>query len=188
MAFVKRLLHTCFNAQVSLVCGVLFLVSEVLGVRGLQSMCDFVDADDGIENFKDADEAEGTQNSTEAEVSTSEAASKNAVESNGSATYDPRKRDPKYAKAEYAALWELIPYTFHFHPTIKLYAKTILEKKQIECTSVNYDPLLNHTMSRFLDRFVYKAPKVVGTTYKGESIHQPRVVRINIIKSNDHAF
>jgi ribosome biogenesis protein MAK21 len=64
----------------------------------------------------------------------------------------------------------------HFHPTVSLYAKTLLSCAPIipPKTATAYDPLQNHTLARFLDRFVYKNPKKVDTVYKGSSIMQPR--------------
>ena len=78
----------------------------------------------------------------------------------GETTYDMKKRDPLYSNANTSSLWELIPLSMHFHPTISLYSKKLLSETLIGHTE-NYNPLQNHTFARFLDRFVDKAPKKV---------------------------
>jgi ribosome biogenesis protein MAK21 len=92
--------------------------------------------------------------------------------------YDASKRDPLYSGATESCLWELVPFLSHFHPTVQLYASTLLSGSPIlpPAGAQHYDPLANHTLTRFLDRFVYKAPKVVKSVYKGASIMQPRQV------------
>ena len=141
-SFVKRLLQCVSLAQVPVVCGSLFLISELLEKHtGVISML--------------------TQPEEEDEEK-----------------YDGRKRDPLYAHANKSCLWELAPFANHFHPTISLYAKTLLSGKRIEVpeNATNYDPMQNHTLSRFLDRFVFKAPKKVKSVYQGSSLMQPRAI------------
>lgn len=91
--------------------------------------------------------------------------------------YDARKRDPLHANASSACIWELVIFSAHYHPTVKKYALDILDMQNANLVvadqGVNYDPLLNHTLQRFLDRFVDKAPKVIKTVWKGVSIMQP---------------
>jgi ribosome biogenesis protein MAK21 len=91
----------------------------------------------------------------------------------GETTYDMKKRDPLYSNANTSSLWELIPLSMHFHPTISLYSKKLLSETLIGHTE-NYNPLQNHTFARFLDRFVDKAPKKVKSMYHGQSLMQPR--------------
>jgi ribosome biogenesis protein MAK21 len=57
---------------------------------------------------------------------------------------------------------------------VQLYAATLLKAESIEppANATNYDPLQNHTLGRFLDRFVYKNPK--NTQSKGSSLMQPQ--------------
>lgn len=91
-------------------------------------------------------------------------------------SYDALKRDPLYSNAASTCLWELVIFEKHFHPTVSLYAQTLNLGKIIEAPpgATHYDPLANHTLTRFLDRFVYKAPKSVKSMYVGNSIMQPR--------------
>ncbi|RYY31590.1 hypothetical protein EON62_06340, partial [archaeon] len=74
-----------------------------------------------------------------------------ATESNGEAAnaallkYDAMKRDPKYAGAEYACLWELAPLAMHYHPSVRKFADAVL------CApgqGLNYpgDPLADFTV------------------------------------------
>ncbi|KAJ7611600.1 CBF/Mak21 family-domain-containing protein [Roridomyces roridus] len=72
-------------------------------------------------------------------------------------SYDPRKRDPKFAHASSSPLWELTPLLHHYHPAISLHAKQLLSSQPL---TANADLSLN-TVSHFLDRFVYKNPKKV---------------------------
>ncbi|KIY43200.1 CBF-domain-containing protein [Fistulina hepatica ATCC 64428] len=94
------------------------------------------------------------------------------------ASYDPLKRDPQYAHAETSPLWELLPLTTHYHPTIALHAGQLLRGESL---SGSADLSLN-TLSHFLDRFVYKNPKkireedgggLLGAKSKGASLMQP---------------
>ncbi|KAI8907935.1 CBF/Mak21 family-domain-containing protein [Gorgonomyces haynaldii] len=138
-SFVKRLLQTVSNAHVPLVCGALFLLSELFTLKtGLWSMITQAEEDDS--------------------------------------GYDPRKRDPRFSNANKTCLWELLTFANHFHPTVCHYARTMLSGKPIQVpeNATNYDPMQNHTLSRFLDRFVYKAPKKVKSVYHGSSLMQPR--------------
>jgi ribosome biogenesis protein MAK21 len=143
-AFIKRLIQSNSHSQIPLLCGSLFLISELCNQKpGIWGMVEGEDLDQ--------DDVKGTG-------------------------YDGRKRDPLYANAGKTSLWELSPFVSHFHPTVALYASTILSGKPIEVPqdATNYDPLLNHTMTRFLDRFVYKAPKKVKSLHHGTSLMQPR--------------
>lgn len=57
--------------------------------------------------------------------------------------------------------WELYSHfsfqlSEHFHPSVALFAKTILQGNYIQYSG---DPLQDFTLMRFLDRFVYRNPK-----------------------------
>ncbi|KAF9447072.1 CBF-domain-containing protein [Macrolepiota fuliginosa MF-IS2] len=89
----------------------------------------------------------------------------------GSETYDPRKRDPLYAHADDAPIWELTPLLYHYHPTVSLLARQLLAAQPLTATA----DLAQNTLSHFLDRFVYKNPKKKpsGVEGKGASAMQP---------------
>ncbi|KAJ7090360.1 CBF/Mak21 family-domain-containing protein [Mycena belliarum] len=74
-----------------------------------------------------------------------------------SESYDPRKRDPQFAHASAAPLWELTPLLHHYHPAISLHVRQLLSGQPLTASA---DLSLN-TISHFLDRFVYKNPKKV---------------------------
>ncbi|KAJ2997244.1 hypothetical protein HDV02_005706 [Globomyces sp. JEL0801] len=187
-AFVKRIVQTNTMAQVPLLCGSLFLISELCNQRpGIWSLITQPEDDDEDEVFKDVELSEDDNESQKETTDNDEAKDEiigNAipekqvsnVETAQKKRYDGRKRDPLYAYAGKSCFWELAPFTNHFHPTVSLYAKTLLSGNPIVIAkdATNYDPLLNHTISRFLDRFIYKAPKKVKSTHHGTSLMQPR--------------
>ncbi|KAG5518446.1 hypothetical protein PMAC_002841 [Pneumocystis sp. 'macacae'] len=74
--------------------------------------------------------------------------------------YDARKRDPRYTNVDVSYLWELIPFLHHFHPTISLYAKSLLHGYQI----TSKPDLSLYTLSHFLNKFVYRNPKTKSTS------------------------
>ncbi|KAH8104675.1 CBF-domain-containing protein [Cristinia sonorae] len=81
--------------------------------------------------------------------------------------YDPRKRDPQYAHASGSPLYELIPLTYHYHPSVSLHARQLLSSIPITASA----DLSINTLSHFLDRFVFKNPKKPKA--KGASAMQP---------------
>ncbi|KAA8915722.1 hypothetical protein TRICI_002129 [Trichomonascus ciferrii] len=85
-----------------------------------------------------------------------------------SGEYDGRKRDPVHSHAGNSQLWELVPLLHHFHPTVEHYASGYLDNE----TGFSKPDVDLHTLTHFLDRFVYKNPKQKPTA-KGGSIMQP---------------
>ncbi|KAI4786523.1 hypothetical protein KUCAC02_037065, partial [Chaenocephalus aceratus] len=71
-------------------------------------------------------------------------------------SYDPLHRNPLFCGADRTTLWELQRLAAHFHPSVSLFAKTILEGGSILYSG---DPLQDFTLIRFLDRFVFRNPK-----------------------------
>ncbi|XP_052602278.1 CCAAT/enhancer-binding protein zeta [Peromyscus californicus insignis] len=183
-AFVKRLLQITCTQMPPFICGALYLVSEILKAKpDLRSQLDdhpesdeenFVDVgdDSDVEKFTDADketevdavkevgaEDAGTVSGTEAEKP--KAASWVHLDNLKGGkqlkkTYDPFSRNPLFCGAENTSLWELRKLSEHFHPSVALFAKTILEGNFIQYSG---DPLQDFTLMRFLDRFVYRNPK-----------------------------
>ncbi|XP_067844798.1 CCAAT/enhancer-binding protein zeta isoform X2 [Heptranchias perlo] len=72
------------------------------------------------------------------------------------ANYDPLHRNPLSCGADRTSLWELRKLSEHFHPSVALFATTILQGDQVQYSG---DPLQDFTLMRFLDRFVYRNPK-----------------------------
>uniref|UniRef100_A0A674G892 CCAAT enhancer binding protein zeta n=1 Tax=Taeniopygia guttata TaxID=59729 RepID=A0A674G892_TAEGU len=194
-AFVKRLLQVTCGQMPPFICGTLYLLSELLKVKPelRVQLQDHMGSDDD-ECFKDQEEAEEDEEKfvdagKEAEdekKSTIESSAK-ANNSNSSASwvhhlnmrgrkseasYDPMHRSPLYCGAENTSLWELKKLSEHFHPSVALFAKTILKGNHIQYSG---DPLQDFTLMRFLDRFVYRNPKVSkGKENTSSVVMQPK--------------
>ncbi|KAJ0026557.1 hypothetical protein NQD34_017557 [Periophthalmus magnuspinnatus] len=82
-------------------------------------------------------------------------------------SYDPLHRNPLYCGADLATLWELHQLSGHFHPSVSLFAKTILQGNSILYTG---DPLQDFTLIRFLDRFVFRNPKQLKGKQNTDSV------------------
>ncbi|XP_004686350.1 PREDICTED: CCAAT/enhancer-binding protein zeta [Condylura cristata] len=180
-AFVKRLLQVTCEQMPPFICGALYLVSEILKAKpGLRSQLDdhpesdeeenFIDIKDeeDIEKFTDVDKETDTEKKVEEETMSesttetkkSESASwvhfDNLQGGKRLNTYDPFSRNPLFCGAENTSLWELKKLSEHFHPSVSLFANTILQGNYIQYSG---DPLQDFTLMRFLDRFVYRNPK-----------------------------
>ncbi|XP_060947700.1 CCAAT/enhancer-binding protein zeta [Limanda limanda] len=172
-AFVKRLLQVSAEQNASFACGALFLVSEVMKAKpGLKILLqedgdgeeeEFKDLageddDDEEERFVDADKLE--EGASAEKVEPKPAASwvhhQNLEGGKKQQIYDPLHRNPLYCGADHTTLWELQRLTLHFHPSVSLFAKTILEGGYVLYSG---DPLQDFTLIRFLDRFVFRNPK-----------------------------
>lgn len=183
-AFVKRLLQVTCTQMPPFICGALYLVSEILKAKpDLRSQLDdhpesdeenFVDVGDDSddEKFTDADKETATDAVEEVEAKEAEPENSAETEKPKAAswvhfdnlkggkqlkTYDPFSRNPLFCGAEHTNLWELRKLSEHFHPSVALFAKTILEGNHIQYSG---DPLQDFTLMRFLDRFVYRNPKL----------------------------
>lgn len=156
MAFVKRLLQMLTLHQPPFICGALYLLGELFNTTpGLRRML-IEPEDDGEEHFVDADGDKKTDTETK--------------QSSGP-VYDGKKREPQYAHADTSCLWELLPFTTHFHPSVALQANQLLMGEQLTGSP---DISLN-TLISFLDKFVYRNPKKTAAA-KGASIMQPAAV------------
>ncbi|EPS42897.1 hypothetical protein H072_3144 [Dactylellina haptotyla CBS 200.50] len=157
-AFVKRIVQTASMHQPPFICGVLYLLRELEGTfPTLKNILDKPIEDDSDEEvFRDVDD------DREVSVPKPDESKKETKE------YDGKKRDPLYANADRSALWELIPFLSHFHPTVALYANSLYDNSQMP----SKPDLSLHTLTHFLDRFVYRNAKS-ASTHKGSSIMQP---------------
>ncbi len=70
--------------------------------------------------------------------------------------YDPRKREPSHAGAQHTLPWELVGLGLHFHPTVRMFSAELQTGKTIVYGG---DPLADHSLLAFLDRFQFKKPK-----------------------------
>lgn len=74
--------------------------------------------------------------------------------------YDSTKRDPQFAQGEYSFLNELYLLEKHYHPSVQRMAKFILENYNKDIISYNGDPLLDFSLTNFLEKFMLKNPKI----------------------------
>ncbi|NXN16190.1 CEBPZ protein, partial [Indicator maculatus] len=194
-AFVKRLLQVTCGQMPPFVCGTLYLLSELLKVKPelRVQLQDHVESDDE-ECFKDQEEVEENEEKNVDADKEAEGEKRNTVENSAKmkdsnstaswvhhlnmggkksgASYDPMHRSPVYCGAENTSLWELKKLSEHFHPSVALFAKTILEGNHIQYSG---DPLQDFTLMRFLDRFVYRNPKLhKGKENTSSVVMQPK--------------
>lgn len=179
-AFIKRLFQVCEYQPSHVICGILFLISEVLSSRkelstiqdvllsqttSVVNLEKFEDDSDGEEHFEDVPDEDvgGGKEDEEKKVVKEEDKevgwvhrAKNVGGHDRRNEYDPQGRNPLYCGAETAALWELESLSAHFHPTVALFAGNLLKSEQIKYGG---DPLSDFTVGRFLDRFVFRNPK-----------------------------
>ncbi|OAX82919.1 hypothetical protein ACJ72_02726 [Emergomyces africanus] len=160
-AFVKRLVQILSLHQPSFICGVFYLIREL--ERAFPNLSALMDepeniGDDDEEVFRDVPE-DGEQ---VAQQMPEQAETK--VENR----YDPRKRDPEHSNADRSCVWELLPYVAHFHPSVSVNASHLLHHEPMS----GKPDLSIHTLTHFLDRFVYRNPKA-GPSMCGASIMQP---------------
>ncbi|KAH8158714.1 hypothetical protein CIB48_g9527 [Xylaria polymorpha] len=157
-AFVKRMLQVINLHQPSFVCGIIYLAIELSAA--------FPDLKTLLSVPEENDVEETTLHMA------SDASLDNAVDGMQAAkimnAYDGRKRDPEYSNAHLSCLWELLPFLKHYHPSVDVYARNLLNGEK-----ANQKPeLANHTLIAFLDKFVYKNAKAADQA-KGASIMQP---------------
>ncbi|KAL2051761.1 hypothetical protein ABVK25_007917 [Lepraria finkii] len=165
-AFAKRLLQVVAMHQPSFTCGTLYLLRELESVfANLSSFIDDPEAndEDEEETFRDIEDAI-TNGAPQNTTLTS------PIKPYSKPAYDGRKRDPEYTNADKSSLWELLPLTTHYHPSVSLFATRLLTHAPMPPKP---DLSLN-TLIHFLDRFVYRNPKSTSTSKtKGASIMQP---------------
>ncbi|XP_051954531.1 CCAAT/enhancer-binding protein zeta isoform X1 [Xyrauchen texanus] len=190
-AFVKRLLQVSCEQNPTFACGALFLVSEVMKVKpGLRLLLQ-EEGDREAETFQDLKEDmddDGKMNNAD---KVGELQSKKPGQRKPTASwvhhqnmegdqrkeaYDPIHRNPSYCGADNTTLWELQKLSHHFHPSVALFAKTILQGEFIQYTG---DPLQDFTLIRFLDRFVFRNPKQAkGKQNTDATLMQPKYRRV----------
>ncbi|XP_058879488.1 CCAAT/enhancer-binding protein zeta isoform X2 [Acipenser ruthenus] len=174
-AFVKRVLQVSCEQSPTFMCGALYLVSEVMKAKpGLRVLLQEHGETDEEEKFKDIDEDEEEEHFTDVDKECQGECEKQEDKSEGPkpaaswvhhknlnsgknvGVYDPAHRNPLYCGADSTSLWELKKLSEHFHPSVALFARTVLQGDFIQYTG---DPLQDFTLMRFLDRFVYRNPK-----------------------------
>ncbi|RIB05094.1 CBF/Mak21 family-domain-containing protein [Gigaspora rosea] len=165
-AFIKRLIQICGHHLPPFICGAFYMISEL--IKKHPSLNYFInhpeDRDDDEHSVDVSDDDSDLDRGDKFKHSQSSSQI-------NSRKYDGRKRDPQYSNADKTCIWELTVFTNHFHPTVALYAKQLLE-------NISIDPppeLHHHTLSHFLDRFVYRNPKKTDRIKGGNPLLQPTV-------------
>ena len=150
-AFIKRLLQVAEAQPSQLLCGLLFLLSEVLKARPeLGSLKHFLKEEaGGVQKFKDEDDDDEEEHyeDVKEEDADSEVKKEGAVVTPGWTfkgaagsssvhaernCYDPTARNPLYCGAGHTALWELERLSNHFHPSGK-HLDTYPEFDMLQC-------------------------------------------------------
>lgn len=180
MAFVKRICQICLSwLNVGTISGMLFLLIELeRAVPDLRNLFLNTPMDELINNKHETDEGSEQNQPVEKKL-----------------PYDPKKRDPQFAHAENASLWEIDVFVKHYHPTVQLYAENYFrydEMDKNEKREIVKPDLGLFSLAHFLDRFVYKKAKAKANL-KGTSIMQPLggahsgnlLVRATGIESNE---
>ncbi|KAL4939975.1 hypothetical protein BDV06DRAFT_197701 [Aspergillus oleicola] len=176
-AFVKRIVQVLGLHQPAFICGVFYLIRELEKTfASLQTLYDQPEDNESDEEevFRDVPDEDD-------EVQQPEVPEKSKPR-NG---YDPRKRDPEHSNADKACLWEMLPYLNHFHPSVSVNAAHLLESQPM---SGKPDMTL-HTLTHFLDRFVYRTPKAAASA-RGSSLMQPLAgsdAKDRLVTSGQHA-
>ncbi|KAE8271194.1 hypothetical protein A4X09_0g1164 [Tilletia walkeri] len=162
-AFSKRLVQVLGHHQPPFVCGALFMLGELSklsgAIRGMLTVAVELPSPLTGENGSEAEDEDGAAALTAKKVDGGQHPN----------TYDGLKRDPRYAHAGATCLWELLPLLTHYHPSVALHAQQLLDGTPISATA----DLNSSSLSHFLDRFVFRNPKLKAPSAKGASIMQP---------------
>lgn len=137
LAFVRRLIQMSTLNEPSYTAACLLIISELIRCKDdlrfqLYSLEQIssqrrpqnkkgkaaVDEDDDEERFYDVDKEE---------EDLPQVVEENKPETKARGSYDPLKREPKYAQAESTPIYELVHLTFHMHPTVKLWATNLVQ-------------------------------------------------------------
>ncbi|OSS45575.1 hypothetical protein B5807_09460 [Epicoccum nigrum] len=157
-AFVKRLLQIIHMHEPPFICGVLYLINELITTfPSINSMLSTPEdnVDDGEdEHFEDV--PEDGEEKTDGNKPVKPA-------------YDARKRDPSHAQADLSCLWELLPLQAHYHPSVHVLASKIVHQEAIK---EKPDPTI-YTLMNFLDKFSFRNAKAKTQAVHGNSIMQP---------------
>ncbi|KAL8785218.1 MAG: hypothetical protein Q9213_003487 [Squamulea squamosa] len=164
-AFTKRLLQVGSMHQPSFACGAIYILRELEAIfPNFSNFVDVPEADDSDdeETFRDVQETGVGQTSDNIHPD------RRASRKPKTQPYDPRKRDPEHSNADRSSLWEILPVSIHYHPSVSLFATTLLTHRPLPPKP----DLASHTLIHFLDRFVYRNPKTTASA-RGASIMQP---------------
>ncbi|XP_034183244.2 nucleolar complex protein 1 isoform X1 [Osmia lignaria lignaria] len=177
-SFIKRSLQIALYFPANMLCAILYIISKILHtkkelkdlllnpqmcIKNETENC-LLSAEDNVSDKPNEDLEESvilTNVTTELytnEETKSEKKMENdtKIEFDKKKEYDPFCRNPLYAGVTKGLNTELIALSKHYHPSVVLFANTIIEGKPIDYTG---DPLEDLSLMRFLDRYVFKNPK-----------------------------
>ncbi|KAK9472504.1 CBF/Mak21 family-domain-containing protein [Dipodascopsis tothii] len=167
-AFVKRLIQIATETtNIGFAGGIIFMIAEleqtIPALRELLAEKED-DGESDVEVFHDARDTTPDSDDKSDEKTAPVTPTKQQT------LYDGKVNDPLKSNADASCLWELLPLLNHYHPTVAHFAQNLYENKK----NASRPDLALHTLSHFLDRFIYKSPKTKATT-RGGSIMQPIV-------------
>lgn len=132
-AFIKRLLQAALHYPPQLACGCLVVVNKLVKTRSELNKF-VVPQVSASEEVKTATDEAGEANDTEEQNDDTETADdvKPNVQNKRNENeqkYNAFHRVPAYAGAEYALRTELIMFLRHFHPTVQVFARNLIDSK-----------------------------------------------------------
>jgi ribosome biogenesis protein MAK21 len=141
MAFVKRMMIVATQSSSSIAAAIVYLLSEVCLSRPelLSMLLEFHESDAG---------AESTESSEQNNDSTL----------HNLGNYNGEKREPSFAtNGKSPNIWEGVLMRHHFHPSVQAFTEAWIGPSH----KVVYagDPIIDFSISSFLNRFSYKNPK-----------------------------
>lgn len=183
--FSKRLLQVCAYQSPTFICGSWILLSEILKSKpgtlssllqhnGKADADEITFTDDEDEHFVDAQQPESDDDDEKVTIQQHEQEKPSSwfhhrsgcKKEKKNTDYEPSQRNPLYCNVDQSCWWELDKLANHYHPSVALFADTILKGNVIAYSG---DPLQDFNLIRFLDRFVYKNPKKMQD--EGRKVH-----------------
>jgi ribosome biogenesis protein MAK21 len=171
-AFLKRLLQISIHAEPPFIIATLLLVQKIFELHpGTRSLLAYSQHGRILEEEEDEHFEDAPDPDDEVKVEKKKPEPKQAPKAEGtepekksfSKEYDPFKREPLYANADNTLLYELLVLKNHYHPTVKLYTNAIINNERSDkIFDYNGNPLIDYSLSNFLDRIAFKKPKKVS--------------------------
>lgn len=108
-AFIKRLLQVALYLPAQMACGCLIVISKLIKARSELNRI-------------------GAAPLSTTKTETDDNASEN-IKKECTSAYDPYHRVPEFAGAQYSIRTELLELLHHYHPTVRVFAQNIIERK-----------------------------------------------------------
>ncbi|KAJ1979707.1 RNA-binding ribosome biosynthesis protein mak21 [Dimargaris xerosporica] len=152
MAFFKRALQVAAYHQPPFICGLFYILAQLL--RNRPSLVTLLrePEDHGEEEFNDAQSSAGDAS----DIDDKPAGSLTLTKPKPNQCYDPYKRNPLFARADTSCLWEIVSFVNHYHPTVRLYA-SLLVREEFPLNA--FPNLHSYSLANFFDKFTSRNPK-----------------------------